>query len=257
MSPEQAEGGDVGPASDVFSLGAVLAFAATGEGPFGTGSTAALIYRVVHAEPDLDRCPTDPAAGRALPGQGPAAPADRGRLLAELGTRPAGGPIGRPVRAAAAGGRSAHPPTEQVGPGLLATDSAARPDPRADQPETAVPGAQPETALPGAQPEQPCLERSAGRPPPLAGPGGDGLRPGGRGAGAFVALRFSQPPALAPAAHHAAISHHPQRASRRRTPRMARAPARGQAAARAPAPARARRTVPAPVPAMRPHRLLR
>jgi serine/threonine protein kinase len=35
MSPEQVEGGTVGPASDVFSLGAVLAFAATGEGPFG------------------------------------------------------------------------------------------------------------------------------------------------------------------------------------------------------------------------------
>jgi serine/threonine protein kinase len=35
MSPEQVEGGAVGPASDVFSLGAVLVFAATGEGPFG------------------------------------------------------------------------------------------------------------------------------------------------------------------------------------------------------------------------------
>src|ERR1700758_2943612 len=34
MSPEQAEGHEVGPPSDVFSLGAVLAFAATGEGPF-------------------------------------------------------------------------------------------------------------------------------------------------------------------------------------------------------------------------------
>ena len=38
MSPEQAEGGVVGPPSDVFSLGSVLTFAATGEGPFGEGS---------------------------------------------------------------------------------------------------------------------------------------------------------------------------------------------------------------------------
>jgi serine/threonine protein kinase len=45
MSPEQAEGRETGPPSDVFSLGAVLAFAATGAGPFGTGSTAALVYR--------------------------------------------------------------------------------------------------------------------------------------------------------------------------------------------------------------------
>src|SRR6201985_3470116 len=37
MSPEQARGHRVGPPSDVFSLGAVLTFAATGEGPFGTG----------------------------------------------------------------------------------------------------------------------------------------------------------------------------------------------------------------------------
>jgi serine/threonine protein kinase len=41
MSPEQADGRPVGPASDVFSLGAVLAFAATGQGPFGSGSAPA------------------------------------------------------------------------------------------------------------------------------------------------------------------------------------------------------------------------
>ncbi|MFI8823910.1 serine/threonine-protein kinase [Streptomyces sp. NPDC053431] len=54
MSPEQAEGRSVGPAADVFSLGAVLAFAATGRGPFGGGSVAELLYRLVHHEPDLD-----------------------------------------------------------------------------------------------------------------------------------------------------------------------------------------------------------
>src|SRR5437773_1275053 len=37
MSPEQAEGREVGSPSDIFSLGAVLAFAATGRGPFGSG----------------------------------------------------------------------------------------------------------------------------------------------------------------------------------------------------------------------------
>ena len=57
MSPEQAEGREVGPASDIFSLGAVLAFAATGQGPFGTGSTPALVYRVVYSPPNLDNLP--------------------------------------------------------------------------------------------------------------------------------------------------------------------------------------------------------
>jgi len=57
LSPEQTEGKIVGPPSDVFSLGAVLVFAATGTGPFGDGPTSALLYRVVHAEPDLSRVP--------------------------------------------------------------------------------------------------------------------------------------------------------------------------------------------------------
>ena len=86
MSPEQAEGGEVGPPSDVFSLGAVLAFAAAGEGPFGTGSTAALVYRVVHRPANLERVPGEirPLAERCLakdPGQRPSA----GDLLAEVG----------------------------------------------------------------------------------------------------------------------------------------------------------------------------
>ncbi|HEV2244245.1 MAG TPA: serine/threonine-protein kinase [Streptosporangiaceae bacterium] len=59
MSPEQAEGASVGPPSDVFSLGAVLTFAATGEGPFGTGSTPQLLYRVVHSPPDIARLPRE------------------------------------------------------------------------------------------------------------------------------------------------------------------------------------------------------
>ena len=59
MSPEQAEGREVGPPSDIFSLGAVLAFAATGQGPFGSGSTPALVYRVVHSGPQLDLVPAE------------------------------------------------------------------------------------------------------------------------------------------------------------------------------------------------------
>ena len=57
MSPEQAAGGPVGPASDVFSLGTLLAFAATGQGPFGAGSMAALLYRVVYGQPSTDGLP--------------------------------------------------------------------------------------------------------------------------------------------------------------------------------------------------------
>jgi serine/threonine protein kinase len=57
MSPEQAEGHEVGPPSDVFSLGGVLTFAGTGQGPFGTGPTAALLYRIVHNPPTTEGLP--------------------------------------------------------------------------------------------------------------------------------------------------------------------------------------------------------
>jgi hypothetical protein len=85
MSPEQAEGHEVGPPSDIFSLGAVLTFAATGEGPFGTGPSHALIYRVVHGQPSLDELPAEvrPLVESCLAKD----PADRptaGELLAHL-----------------------------------------------------------------------------------------------------------------------------------------------------------------------------
>ena len=53
MAPEQAQGGAVTPAADVFSWGATVAYAATGRFPFGEGRPDAIIYRVVHEEPDL------------------------------------------------------------------------------------------------------------------------------------------------------------------------------------------------------------
>ncbi|MGW3287729.1 serine/threonine-protein kinase [Streptomyces sp. NPDC001002] len=53
MSPEQILGKGATAAADVFSLGAVLAYAATGEPPFPGDSSAALLYRVVHEPPEL------------------------------------------------------------------------------------------------------------------------------------------------------------------------------------------------------------
>ncbi|MFF4583434.1 serine/threonine-protein kinase [Streptomyces sp. NPDC001373] len=57
MSPEQILGKGVTGASDVFSLGAVLAFAATGRPPFSGDNSATLLYKVVHEPPELDALP--------------------------------------------------------------------------------------------------------------------------------------------------------------------------------------------------------
>ncbi|MBL3669314.1 protein kinase [Streptomyces sp. M2CJ-2] len=61
MAPEQLKGAAITPAVDVFALGMVLTFTATGTGPFGTaeGSSAAqLMYRIVYEEPDLGALPS-------------------------------------------------------------------------------------------------------------------------------------------------------------------------------------------------------
>ena len=57
MSPEQAEGLASGPPSDLFSLGCVLAYSASGSAPFGDGTAASILYRVVRTEPDLSSVP--------------------------------------------------------------------------------------------------------------------------------------------------------------------------------------------------------
>lgn len=59
MSPEQAEGKPVTPAADVFSLGQVAVFAATGAGAYGDGPSHAVLYRIVHEDPDLSALPPE------------------------------------------------------------------------------------------------------------------------------------------------------------------------------------------------------
>ncbi|MFE9820839.1 WD40 repeat domain-containing serine/threonine protein kinase [Streptomyces sp. NPDC005791] len=53
-SPEQVRGQSVGPAADVFSLGSVLAFAATGRSPFAAPTLLAISHRICNETPDLD-----------------------------------------------------------------------------------------------------------------------------------------------------------------------------------------------------------
>jgi eukaryotic-like serine/threonine-protein kinase len=172
MSPEQAQGGTVGPPSDVFSLGAVLTFAATGTGPFGTGSTPALMYRVVHQEPDISQLPGQlrPLAERCLakdPGSRPTAAG----LLAELGAGPLAadwlpGPVAAALGRYAPDGLAA--PAGPVGPVIPGSVPAAG----SPLPAEAAAGT-PTVTSPGAArtPTQ-----AAGPAPPGGAPGRQRLR---------------------------------------------------------------------------------
>ncbi|MER5789907.1 protein kinase [Streptomyces sp. NPDC001980] len=136
MSPEQVAGSEVTGASDVFSLGAVLAFAATGGNPFGDGPTPALLYRVVHDDPDITAV-TDPALAS---------------LVADcLAKDPAGRPTPREILA-------------RIGPAADATAFLARPaaDPRAGSTRPApqpVAATRPVTRLTPAPQPQPVPDR--------------------------------------------------------------------------------------------------
>ncbi|WP_129305431.1 serine/threonine-protein kinase [Streptomyces sp. L2] len=63
ISPEQYRQGTAGPAGDVFAWGALVAYAATGRLPFGTGAPDVVAFRVMSGEADLDGVP---AALRAI-----------------------------------------------------------------------------------------------------------------------------------------------------------------------------------------------
>ncbi|MCH0542668.1 serine/threonine protein kinase, partial [Streptomyces sp. MUM 203J] len=59
MAPEQAAGSTVTPATDIFALGQVAAFAALGSPAFGEGTSHGVLYRIVHEEPALDGLPEE------------------------------------------------------------------------------------------------------------------------------------------------------------------------------------------------------
>ncbi|MEU0687498.1 protein kinase domain-containing protein [Streptomyces uncialis] len=92
LAPEQAraDGVDLGPASDIFSLGCLLAYAVTGRPPFGFGAPDALLYRTVHGEPDLAGIADEVATGGApVPPLGvPAADGGTGGVGRDTGQGP-------------------------------------------------------------------------------------------------------------------------------------------------------------------------
>lgn len=89
MSPEQVDGRPAGPPSDVFSLGAVLTFAATGRSPFAAASIPAVAHRITLERPELGGLPGDlHDLIAACLAKNPDDRPTLARLLGELGDRP-------------------------------------------------------------------------------------------------------------------------------------------------------------------------
>ena len=111
MSPEQAEGLTVGPASDIFSLAGVLIYAARGEGPFGSATPPRCSTASCTAQPNLDHVPDNirPLISRSL-SRDAQTPAHGDGVSRRAVCRV---PVGcRPVRLAAAPGSRACPGSE-------------------------------------------------------------------------------------------------------------------------------------------------
>lgn len=202
LSPEQIEGRDAMPASDVFALGAVLVYAATGEGPFGTGEVPGLLYRAVHTSPDLARVPAElrPLAARCLvrdPGARPG-PAD---LLSEVGTPDAAEWLPAPVRAMVT-----EQETELGTPRpRVPTRAYTNAGPPLPFGKGAKPPAKPRTQVKPPTADCASETKSPASPPPPSGP------PGGKPAGnapsataPVVTPAAAKPPAAAPGAKPAA-----------------------------------------------------
>ncbi|WP_327316147.1 serine/threonine-protein kinase [Streptomyces sp. NBC_01235] len=89
-APEVLLRNEVGPAADVFALGATLAYAATGRPPFGHGEPAGVSYRAVHEPIDLVGVDAGLAAlVEACVAKDPAARPGLGEVIAWCGVRTA------------------------------------------------------------------------------------------------------------------------------------------------------------------------
>ncbi|MFF4170883.1 PQQ-binding-like beta-propeller repeat protein [Streptomyces sp. NPDC001744] len=161
MSPEQAVAAPVGPASDVFSLGSTLAFAARGTGLFDGGTPTDVLRRVVHEEPDLSAVPE----GLRL------------LVAACLAKRPEDRPTPRQIVGIAERGAAPRTAGAWLPPALIAAIEEAAavlapsvtptPPPPAREPDPA-PGPPP---FPPGPPVPPPFAPGASAPPAPAGPG--------------------------------------------------------------------------------------
>ncbi|MEU9251586.1 serine/threonine-protein kinase [Streptomyces sp. NPDC048270] len=184
LAPEQVRGAAVTPATDVFALGATLAYAATADSPFGHGSSEVMLYRVVHEEPHLVGVPDALAPlVRACLAKDPEERPSTLQLsmrLKEIAAREAQGlSDGRPpaqrARVERPTGRLAEEYADQRTERRTGGSSAPRPQggPQSGPPSRPSSSRNPRT--PGGPSSRPTAGRTGGRPGPRTT--GTGRRP--------------------------------------------------------------------------------
>ena len=213
LAPEVIEGSPSGPAADVHSWAATIAFAATGRPPFGSGSYEAIFYRIVNGQPDLATMPAtllpvvlhalarDPSrrpsagrAGRAHRRPGPGRPGARPgphHPAGDVPARPADPDLRRPPAGPGAAGRRAGGPAR---PGSAARPGWGSPGPAAGGLGAARPAAGVAVGGGRAYPDN----FADLLPPVQYQPPARVRRPGGRGAAARRAALARRRPGAGP-----------------------------------------------------------
>lgn len=175
MAPEQAAGRKVTPATDIFALGQVAAYAATGIPAFGEGTSHGVLYRIVHEEPDLTgvperltelvtRCLTKDPAGR--PSIAEIIELCRTANAETVLRRPEDwlpAPVAADITVRAAAPAPVQtPPPPATAPGAAYSPTApASPAPVAQAPATPPPGFGPPRPYPHHQPQHPTQPSGA------------------------------------------------------------------------------------------------
>ncbi|MFG2891552.1 protein kinase [Streptomyces sp. NPDC048248] len=188
LAPEQVRGAAVTPATDIFALGATLAYTCTADSPFGQGSSEVMLYRVVHEEAQLAGVPD--ALAPLLASCLAKDPADRPSTLSlslrlkEIAAREAHGLSSGPLEGEPAGGasgwshgerRTADRPT-----GQRAEEYARQ---RTERRATGTSTPRPQASRP------PSPREATPRPAGPASGAGSRPRPGGRRSGRVPAAR--------------------------------------------------------------------
>ena len=163
MSPEQAQGAEVGPPTDLWSLGALLYFASEGEPPFNAGSALATASAVVHGEP------------RPAQFVGPLTEIIAGLLTKDPAGRPNAGEVRAGLTRVARGQRSRRRTTRlpASGPPPPVVPEAADPTPEVFPPVTDAPARGPDdagspAAAGGVETDVPAVAAEVGVPPVVA-----------------------------------------------------------------------------------------